>query len=284
MSRARPSDPRLVKFGAAELLQDADRPDGWYLLVDGVPQSYVDLGDPTHLEFEYVRRIGDVLDSVGAAGGPLRVLHIGGAGLTLPRYIAATRPGSRQLVFEPDEALLGLVRERLPWPRGARIRVRVADGRAGLAAVAEGAYDAMVVDAFTGDEVPEHLTTVESLQEAARVLAPEGVYLLNVGDGPPLTYARRVASTLLTVFADAMLLAEPAVLRGRHFGNLVLVGSSMPLPRGEVSRRAASSIFPARVLDRAAMQRFTGGAPVSSDAAPAPSPRPPEDLWRSPPR
>ncbi len=35
--------------GVAELLRDADRPDAWMLLVDGAPQSHVDVGDPTYL-------------------------------------------------------------------------------------------------------------------------------------------------------------------------------------------------------------------------------------------
>src|SRR5438094_1038191 len=100
-----------VRFGTAELLADADWPGGWLLSVGGVAQSYVDLEDPTHLEFDYVRRIGDVIDCLEP--GPLVALHLGGAGCTLPRYVAATRPGSRQLVFDADGELIELVREHL---------------------------------------------------------------------------------------------------------------------------------------------------------------------------
>ena len=116
-----------------ELLRDDDHADAWLLLVDGVPQSYVDLDDPTHLDFPYVQLIAAVIDAAFPPGRRLTTIHVGGAGLTLPRWLAATRPGSRQLVLEPDEALTALVRERLPLPRDSGIRVRAEDGRAGLA-------------------------------------------------------------------------------------------------------------------------------------------------------
>src|ERR1700689_5738479 len=85
-----------------ELLAGLDRPRAWMLLVDGTPQSHVDLDDPQYLEFEYIRRIGHVADLAGPAGQPLRVLHLGGGGLTLARYVAVTRPGSSQLAVEID--------------------------------------------------------------------------------------------------------------------------------------------------------------------------------------
>src|SRR5512142_298303 len=115
----------------AELLRDADRPDAWMLLVDGVPQSHVDLDDPGYLDFEYVRRLGHVIEAAAPAGQPLRVLHLGAGALTLARYVAATRPGSSQLAVEIDAALVDLIRLRLP-PRNPRLRVRVGDARAGL--------------------------------------------------------------------------------------------------------------------------------------------------------
>src|SRR5947209_7372178 len=94
-----------VRFGTAELLADADRPAGWLLSVDGVAQSYVDLDEPTHLEFEYVRWIGDLVDLLAPPEQPITALHLGGGGCTLPRYIAATRPRSTQLVIEGDDEL-----------------------------------------------------------------------------------------------------------------------------------------------------------------------------------
>ena len=105
-----------VDHGRAELVRDPDRPQGWTLLLDGTAQSHVDLDDPEHLEFEYVRRIAHVADLVEGPGRPLRALHLGGGAWTLARYLAATRPGSTQLVVELDAALAELVRHRLPGP------------------------------------------------------------------------------------------------------------------------------------------------------------------------
>ena len=117
--------------GRVELLRDLDRPRSWMLLVDGAPQSHVDLDDPRHLEFEYMRRLGHVIDLAAPAGTPLRVLHLGGGGLTLARYVAATRPGSSQLAVESDAEVAELVRRRLPLGRPlAHARGRVAAVRA----------------------------------------------------------------------------------------------------------------------------------------------------------
>src|SRR5258708_19735628 len=110
------------------LAADADRPAAWTLLADGFPQSHVDLDDPRHLEFEYVRRIGHLLDLAAPAGVPLRVLHLGGGALTLARYVAATRPGSRQLAVDSDAALVEFVPHPLPLgqpPPSSRPQVKL---------------------------------------------------------------------------------------------------------------------------------------------------------------
>ena len=143
-----------MRLGSAELVPDLDRTDAWLLFIDGVPQSGVDLGDPGYLEFEYVRRIGHVADLAFPPGAPLRVLHLGGGALTLPRYLQHTRPGSRQLVAELDDALTGLVREHLPLPAGHRIRVRAADARAVTESVRPASYDLVIADVFAGAVTP----------------------------------------------------------------------------------------------------------------------------------
>ena len=138
-----------------------------------ITSIYIDLDDssdhPVALEKfvpDLVRRIGDLLDA--CPPGPLRVLHVGGAGLTLPRYVAARRPGSRQVVLEPDEALTELVRERLPLPWRSGISVRPVTGRDGLAAVRDGWAEAVVVDAFAGAEVPLRMKEFDLLSVLVR--------------------------------------------------------------------------------------------------------------------
>ncbi|MDT3400323.1 fused MFS/spermidine synthase [Streptomyces sp. B1866] len=266
---------RAVHGGTARLLPDLDRPRGWLLTVDGAPQSYVDLDDPAHLEFEYARRMAHVLDTAAGPGRPLDVLHLGGGALTLPRYVAATRPGSRQRVVEADGPLLALVAEHLPWPEETGIAVRAGDARAALEAAPEASADVIVADVFDGSRVPAHLTSAEYARAAARVLRPGGRYTANVADQAPFAFLRSQLATLRTAFAHLCLIAEPAVLRGRRFGNAVLVASHGDLPVDALARRAAGDPFPARVAHGAALARLVADAEPVRDAHAAPSPVPP---------
>ncbi|WP_067967331.1 spermidine synthase [Nocardiopsis trehalosi] len=262
-----------------ELLRDADRPDSWMLVVDGTPQSHVDLSDPTYLDFEYMRRLGHVADLAAPPREPLDVLHLGAGALTLARYIAATRPGSRQRAVDVDARLVDLVRASLPWGRGAGIRVGIGDARAWLGERRDSSADLVVCDVFAGARTPAALTSVEFHAEAARVLRPGGTFAANVGDGRRLRHARAQAATALAVFANAALIAEPGVLRGRRFGNLVLVASDAPLPVAELARRAHRDPDMARLLSDGELERFVGGAAPVRDATAEDSPAPPADTF-----
>jgi hypothetical protein len=274
-----PPGPTAVAGGTAELLADADRDGSWMLLVNGTPQSHVDLADPRHLEFEYVRRMGHVLDLAAEPGTPLDVIHLGGGALTLPRYVAVTRPGSRQRVVEIDQPLTDLVREYLPLPRGARIRVRADDARVGLAALHSASQDVVITDVFAGARTPGHLTSGEFAAEAHRVLRPGGTYAANVADGPPLRFARAQVATLRSVFRHVCLLAEPGILRGRRFGNLVAVASDDELAIAGYVRRCAKDPMPARVVEGEDLDRFVAGARPVLDADAVASPEPPEGVF-----
>jgi hypothetical protein len=273
-----------VRFGTAELLRDLDRPNGWMLSVDDVAQSYVDLDDPTHLEFDYVRRIGDVIDCLPEPGDALEALHVGGGACTLPRYIAATRPGSRQLVLDADGPLIDLVREQLDLRSVPSLRVRVSDGREGVATRHDSTADLIVVDAFQRAEMPGGLATIEFAHELARVLRPAGTLLVNISDGPGLPFARRVIATVSAAFGHVLLLAEPSVLRGRRFGNLVLAASATDLPEEAVRRRAASAIFPSRCVTGAELRKLRGQAEPLTDAVPVSTPTPPDHAFGLPER
>jgi spermidine synthase len=272
--------------GLVELLSDIDRPGSWVLLVDDVPQSHVDLADPQHLELEYMRRLGHLIDLAAPAGTPLRVLHLGAGGLTLARYVAATRPGSRQLAVESNAEVARTVRQRLPLdqpgrPQGGtgRISVRVGDARAVLERLPAGSFDVLVADVFAGAQTPAHLTTVEFTRAAARVLVPSGIFAVNVGDGPPLAHARGRVAAVACVFRQTCLIAEAAVLRGRRFGNLVIAAADHELPVAGLIRRAAADPFPARVVESAALDRFVAGAAPIMDGDAKPSPVMPPEVF-----
>lgn len=265
-----------VDTGRAELVPDPDRPRAYTLLLDGAPQSHVDLDDPMYLDFEYVRRMAAAVDLVAPSGQPLRVLHLGGGALTLPRYVSNTRPGSHQRVIEVDGTLVDFVRRELPWPRDSRLRVRVADARAALGSIRDASYDIVVADVFAGARTPAHLSSVEFAGEVARVLAPDGFYLVNIADGPPLAYARGQVVTVRAVLPRVYLIADSGVLRGRRYGNLVLVAGRADPPVDALTRRAAGDWFPSRVVYDAELDRFTSGATVIDDATAQASSPPPD--------
>ena len=268
-----------VAGGTAKLLPDVDRPHAWLLTVDGAAQSYVDLADPVHLAFEYTRRAGHVLDTLAPPGRPVAAVHLGGGALTLPRYLAATRPGSRQDVVEYDGELLRFVLAHLPLPADADVRVHTADARAWLGTAPRGAADLVVGDVFRGAQVPAHLTSLDHVHAVTRVLRPDGVYVVNLVDGAPFTFLRGQVATLAAVFAEVVLIAEPSVLRGRRFGNVLLVGAHRQLDVAQLARRTAGDAFPARVVHGTEVRRFAGDARPVHDADATDSPEPPEETF-----
>lgn len=280
MARARveESGPRTrLSDGTIARIAPSGITSGFELDVDGTPQSHVDLDDPTHLHFEYIARMAAVIDRLRMPGQPLTAVHLGAGALTLPRYIAHTRPGSRQQVIELEQPLVDLVREALPLPRGAQIRVRIGDARA----VAEklppgltGAADLVVSDVFAGAQTPAHLTTVEYYRSLARLLDPAGVLLVNVADGAGLAFARRQVATVRAVLPEVLLLAEVQLLKGRRFGNIVIAASASPLPAEWLPRLMAAGPFPAKVAQGAEIDEFARGARVATDADATPSPKP----------
>ncbi|KAA9089013.1 spermidine synthase [Microbacterium radiodurans] len=280
MARARIDEPApqvRLSDGTLARVVPSGFASGYELDVDGTPQSHVDLDDPTHLHFEYIARMAAVIDRLRMPGQPLTAVHLGAGALTLPRYIAHTRPGSRQQVIELEQPLVDLVREHLPLPRDAQVRVRIGDART----VAEklppglvGSVDLVVSDVFAGAQTPAHLTTVEYYRVLAGLLAPDGVLLVNVADGAGLAFARRQVATVRAVLSEVLLLAEVQLLKGRRFGNIVIAASAAPLPAEWLPRLMAAGPFPAKVAQGAEIDEFARGARVSTDADATPSPKP----------
>jgi len=286
MARARrePSDDPQTRLsdGAIARVVASAYTSGYELVVDTTPQSHVDLDDPTHLHFEYVARMGAVIDQLRMPRQPLTAVHLGAGALTIPRYVEATRPGSRQQVIELEPALVDLVREHLPLPRGAAIRVRIGDAREGLGrlpAALTGAVDLLVSDVYSGAQTPAHLTTIEFYTAAAQLLAPEGVLLVNVADGAGLAFARRQVATIREVLPHVVVLAEVQTLKGRRFGNLVVAASASPLPTEWLPRLMAAGPHPAKVAQGAELDEFVRGARPATDADATASPKPAASLF-----
>lgn len=284
MARAHVEEPPQVRLSDGSLARVVPSrfAGGWELEVAGTPQSHVDLDDPTHLHFEYVARMGALIDRLRMPGQPLTAIHLGGGALTLPRYVAHTRPGSRQQVIELEQPLIDLVRAELPLPRGAQVRVRIGDARevaAKLPPGLQGAADLVVSDVFAGAQTPAHLTTVEYYGILAGLLAPGGVLLVNVADGAGLAFARRQVATVRAVLPEAIVLAEVQTLKGRRFGNLVIAASAAPLPVQWLPRLMAAGPHPAKVAQGAELDEFARGAAPATDADATASPKPAASLF-----
>lgn len=274
---------RLESGLHALIRRDRFVPGAYELVVDGTPQSHVNLGDPTDLFFEYVQRMGHVIDQLGMPGQPLTALHLGAGGLTIPRYIDATRPGSRQQVLELEPALVELVRSELPLPRDASIRIRYGDARETLGrlpAGLRGAADLVVVDIFGGARIPAHVTSREFYALVAQYLSPSGVMLVNVADGSGAAFARGQVATVSDVLADVAVLAEAQVLKGRRYGNFVIVASASPLPLEWMPRLMAGGPHPAAVVHGRELRNWVAGAPVVHDADAVASPPPSRSVFQ----
>ncbi len=266
---------RRVGSGLASVEAQSD---GTFVLrVDGTPQSQVDLADPTHLPFEYMRRIGDVVDAIAPRRQPIAVVHIGGAALSLPRYVAATRPRSRQVVLEPDEDLTDFVRESLPLPKRSGIKVRPVTGRAGFSELYDDSMDLVILDAFEHEAVPANLVTTEFFKECARVLRPTGVLVANLIDGTAgLPFIRRAAATVRDAIGDGVLLAERKILRGKGFGNVLAVASPQQVPDLSTSGQRAQPPY-----DVMPLSELAGKASPLTDAEGFLTPHAPASVFRS---
>lgn len=277
-------EPITLSSGlSAEVEEDRWVPGAVQLVVDGTPQSHVNLSDPSELFFEYIRRIGHVIDLFRTPGAPISALHLGGGAFTLPRYVEATRPGSRQQIVELEGGLVDLVREAAPLPKRASIRVRRGDARevlGKLPAGMQGAMDLVVVDIFAGAQTPAHVSSVEFYELIRPLLAPGGLVVVNAADGAGLPFVRSQAATLAQLFSSVAAIAEPQVLKGRRFGNVVFVASQTDLESLDwLPRLLAGGPHPARMLVGQEFRDFGRGARAVTDETAVASPLPARELF-----
>jgi len=258
VARRRPgraADTVLVRDGELIVERDPARASGRLLIQQDMESSYVDLADPTHLEFDYMRWLRIILRAVGAR----RVVHVGGGACALPRALAAEWPDGRQEVCELDSGVLALARAHMGLRRTPGLRVRHADGREWLASKADGSHDAVVIDAFLGARIPLRLITAQALADVARV-AP--LALVNVVDDRAHRVVDQVAAGLAEAYAQVFTL-------GGRSGNTIVAGARGPLPAlGRIAAAAAADPSPAALTPPQALARRLVTAAPARDGAP----------------
>jgi hypothetical protein len=251
MPRLRAVQRTIARRGELIAERDPLRPSGRLLRQAEMDASYVDLADPLHLEFDYLRWMRIVLRVARAR----RVLHVGGGACALPRALAAADPGGRQEVCEVDAAVLELAREHFGLRRTPGLRVRHAEGREFVARQPDAGWDAVVVDAFVGARVPRRLITAEALADVART-AP--LALINVVDNRAAREVHAVAAGLALAYPHVWTL-------GGRAGNTVVVGSRGHLDVGRITAAVAADPSPAQLVGPAAMARIVAGTAALRD-------------------
>lgn len=257
-------------YFCATIQADPDRENGRILRLDTLRHSYVDLEDPTYLDFSYAQALEDVLAVEHPPPDPIDAVHIGGGGFTFPRYLRATRPGTQSTVLELDPLLVDLSIDELGFEPGPDVEVITGDARLTLGLLPDGEADLVIGDAFGGVSVPWHLTTREFVQLVHDKLRPGGTYALNMIDYGARDFARAEMATLADVFehvaafAPADRFAPPGVSAG---GNYVLVASDDPIDVAAiVARNNASGDDEAAVSTAdGSLQAFVGDAEVLRD-------------------
>jgi len=271
-----------IDTGDCELIADQDNSNGWLLKINGVMSSHIDLADPLFLDFEYMRWMAALIESrwppKATPGGPkagaaaqeqkLRGLHLGGGACSLARYFHAAYPDSRQVVVELDGKLAEYVRGWFDLPKAPLLRLRVGEAREVTETLTPDTRDFIIRDVFAGSLTPRPLTTAEFTEHIRRVLAPGGIYVVNSGDAPDLKNAREDAATIAAAFGHTVIIADPAMLKGRRYGNMVMAGSDSPLDGDpQLARRLLGGAVPAHIWSDAQVRAFAAGSPVRHDPA-----------------
>lgn len=257
-----------IDTGTAEIVRDRTSPHAYMLLVNGVESSHLDLDDPAWLDFEYLRWMAAVIDAHVATDVRISALHLGAAGCSLARHLIAERPDSHHLAVEIDAALVRGVREWFALPSAPSLRLRAGEARAVTQTLSAASRNVVVRDVFAGARTPRPLTTLEFTASVRRLLRPGGIYLLNCGDLPTLDLARSEAATVAAVFPQVAITADPAMLKGRRRGNVVVAGSDTPVGGPGLARRLLGGAVPASLWDDARVRAFARHAkPLRDESA-----------------
>lgn len=206
-------------------------------------QSCVDKDDPQRLVFHYTRM---TFAALLLQPHPKRILIAGLGGGTIPRAFHELFPDAKIDVVEIDPAVRDVARDYFGFREGPQVTVAVRDARVFVkhALLRRERYDVVVLDAFNGDYIPEHLMTLEFLEECRDLLAPGGVLVANT-------------------FSQSRLYDSESATYQKAFGwflNLRRAGSNrIVLARKDgprVSAKELQAIAAARMADPAEAQRL----------------------------
>lgn len=232
----------------AAIEEDQFVPGAKILSIGGAEQSHVNLQDPEQVFYEYLARIANHLGVLYPTREPLRILHLGAGALTLARWAQIKYPGSDQVAVDIERELMDFVLEQLPLPEATRLRPIVADAREVLEdQLRDERFDAIILDIFTGEDAPEHLTTSEYYALLSQRLTPTGILFVNVGDDPPLRFTDRQVANAQDNFSFVALSAPPELFTRKYPGNLVLTASNARISGEQLQACQAAGPHPSEI-------------------------------------
>ena len=198
-------------------------------------QTCVDINDPQHIVFAYVRMI---FAGLLVNPEPTRGLMIGMGGGTISSVLTSIYPDLTMDLVEVDTAVVKVATDYFGFIKTPQIDVHVTDGRvfARRALRRKEKYDLIILDAFTGEYIPEHLMTVEFLENIKSLLAPGGIVIANTFTGSSLYHHE--SATYSAVFGPLFNLKMPGT------GNRVIVASTVDLPDSETLMANAMTLKP----------------------------------------
>jgi len=188
-------------------------------------QSCLYKDDPKKLVFNYTKLLFSSLLMMNK--DPERILIIGLGGGTMSNTLHQLYPSARIENIEIDPAVIKVAREHFGFFENDQVTSKVQDGRIFIkrAGMKKHTYDWIILDAFNGDYIPEHLLTKEFLQETKELLTPSGVLSANTFSISDL-YAHESA-TYYEVFGDFF-----NVRNGRN-SNRIILTTNNGLPKAQ---------------------------------------------------
>lgn len=229
------------------------------LFTNGTEQSRINTLKPEELDFEYMQHI-DATASIFLAGADApRVAHIGAGACALALAWSKKWPKSTHTAFEVDPWLAANLREVLPLPKKPTLRLRLQDGREGLAGSST-AYDVIVRDAFDQAVVPRHLQTRQWAQLVKSRLRPDGIYLANVAHGPSVNGKPDLAA-VAEVFPYFVAIGDKKVLHSARKGNIIVAASAdRPILSQDLQQELRRLPLPVQAIGSEEVLKLLGGA------------------------
>jgi len=246
------------------------------MVLDNLTHSYVCLGNPFHIEYDYEKIYADVLKWKLRKDDSFRSLTIGGGGYTFPRYMEAFYPNGQIDVVEIDPEVTRIVYTHLGLPATTRIKSYNTDGR-WFVMNCRDKYDLIFTDAYNDLSIPYHLATKEFAAQLKAILTPDGLLMCNIIDNfHKGAFLPSYIRTLREVFGEKnvyLLSARPDFENTRISTFIVIAGNgNLDIKdfgahvKGNLKGRAVSVVVPENLVEEFLTKRHS--VTIRDDYAP----------------